>query len=258
MTDHRSLISAISSYVAATSTTLAGHRSMAAWALARPAFARYTSIAEVVRDCRHSGPQRQDLLLAELVSVPGDELAHLAALASLSRKLSAMVAKWRRGGASTTDLKDLEAALVSECWAEIMAVSEAWSGGRRCGEGLAVLIVEGARRSVRTWRRKESTRTVSAGLEGCNRHVGRQLRAQCSRALGRRSCQRSEVGKAKRDGGACSVPEPCPRLQRQRSGRSPWLQPRRLASHALACRTSIGGLRCSPLASSRRVAPAIT
>ncbi|HET9060526.1 MAG TPA: hypothetical protein VFN61_11440 [Acidimicrobiales bacterium] len=155
MTDHRSLISAISSYVAATSTTLAGRRCMAAWALTRPGLARYKSVAELVRECRDSGPQRQDKLLTELLSVPADGLAHIAILASLSPRLSGVLATWRRGGASATDLKDLEAALVSECWAEILALSDALSEGHGCPEGLAVLIVERARQRVRAARRRE-------------------------------------------------------------------------------------------------------
>jgi hypothetical protein len=151
-----SLISAVSSYVDQTGRRLAGHRSFASWSISDPATALFGSLPELVRACRDGSPEVQDNLLSALVAISVEEpLAALAIVAALSSRLGRVVAAWRRGGASPSDLAVLEADLVSECWAAVATLAAGVAGGEAVPPKLAFAIVDRARAAVRAPRLRE-------------------------------------------------------------------------------------------------------
>lgn len=116
----------------------------------------YRDIAALVADCRDGGPPVQDRLLGELLMVARDDpLAQLAVLSSLSRRLATAVSAWARGGASAHDLAELEADLVSACWAEVAAMAGAVAAGQALPERVGLVLTDRARQAVRTSRRRE-------------------------------------------------------------------------------------------------------
>ena len=156
MAPRTSLVSSISDYVNATGATLAGRQAMARWSVTRPALRSFPTLSHVVRAARDGSPAEQDRLLGELLAVAGDEpLAQLAIVAALSRKLSAAVAAWRRGGASVQDLAELEADLVSAAWAEVVSCAAVVNAGREAPARLGLVLVDRGRQSVRVSRRRE-------------------------------------------------------------------------------------------------------
>jgi hypothetical protein len=151
-----SLISAVSTYVDQTGRRLAGLQSFARWSASDPRLARFASLPELVRACRDSSPEVQDNLLDALVAISVDDpLAALAVVAALSRHLGGIVAAWRRGGASASDLAVLEADLVSECWAAVATLASRVPRGELVLSKLGLVIVDRARAAVRAPRLRE-------------------------------------------------------------------------------------------------------
>jgi len=160
-----SLISAVSSYVDHTGRRLTGLKSIARWSTFEPALARFASLPELVRACREGSPEVQDNLLGALVAISvEDPLAALAVVAALSRRLGAVAVAWRRGGASASDLAVLEADLVSECWAAVVALASRVAVGQPVPPKVALVIVDRARAAVRSPRLRE--------LRSARRQVG--------------------------------------------------------------------------------------
>jgi DNA-directed RNA polymerase specialized sigma24 family protein len=163
-----SLISAVSSYVDQTGRHLAGLKSFARWSVSDPTLARFVSLPELVRACRDGSPEVQDNLLGALVAISAeDPLAALAVVAALSRRLGAVAAAWRRGGASASDLAVLEADLVSECWVAVVTLASRVAAGGPVPPKVALVIVDRSRAAVRAPRLRElrSTRR-QVGLDG--------------------------------------------------------------------------------------------
>jgi DNA-directed RNA polymerase specialized sigma24 family protein len=94
-------------------------------------------------------------MLAILSIADGDHLAQLTAVACLSRKLGAVVAGWRRGGASATDIEALEADLVSEAWSAVANAAALLAAGAPPPPRLGLVLVDSARHAVRGPRRRE-------------------------------------------------------------------------------------------------------
>lgn len=167
MAHRTSLISSIGDYVNTVGTTLAGRQALARWSAARPALQPFPTLGHLVRAARDGGLAAQDRLLAEILAVAGDDpLAQLAAVAVLSRKLSAAVAAWRRGGASAQDLAEMEADLVSACWAEVVGCAGAIAAGGDAPARLGLAIADRAVGSVPAGRHRElrsAGRLVSTG-----------------------------------------------------------------------------------------------
>jgi DNA-directed RNA polymerase specialized sigma24 family protein len=158
-----SLISAVSTYVTTTGKRLSGHQALVRWAKAQPELRRFVLIADLASKCRDASPNEQDRLLMALVSVAdGDHLAQLTAVACLSRRLGAVVAGWRRAGASDGDLQALEADLVSEAWSAVANAAACLAAGQPLPPRLGLVLVDNARHAVRASRRRELR---SAGRE---------------------------------------------------------------------------------------------
>ena len=156
MTTPPSLISSVSGYVALLGQRLAGRQALARWACLEPSLARFAHTGELACACREAGPEEQDRLLVAMLAVArDDQLAQLVVVAGLSRRLASAVAAWKRGGASRTDLVNLEADLVSGCWAAVVAVAAALAGGEVQPARLGLALLDQARRSVRAPRRRE-------------------------------------------------------------------------------------------------------
>jgi hypothetical protein len=99
-----------------------------------------------------------------------DPLAALAIVAALSRRLGGVVAAWRRGGASASDLAVLEADLVSECWASVITLAARVASGEGVPPTVAFAIVDRARAAVRAPRLRE-LRAVERRV-GLEDHIG--------------------------------------------------------------------------------------
>jgi len=185
MANSGSLVGAIASYVDQTGRRLAGLQSFARWSVSDPRLARFASLPELVRACRHGAPEVQDALLGALLAVAVDDpLGNLAAIAALSRRLGGVVAAWRLGGASGSDIAVLEADLVSECWAAVAALAAALAAGEPLPPKLALAIVDRARATVRAPRRRElraARRQVR--LEGDLPHLAREDKAPAAEEL---------------------------------------------------------------------------
>jgi DNA-directed RNA polymerase specialized sigma24 family protein len=94
-----------------------GWRAASRWAVTEPALAGYESPAGVARAVRAATPQLQDRVVGALLRVgEGDEWAELTVLAVLAPRVAWAVRAWVAGGVSGSDVADLEADLVSECW----------------------------------------------------------------------------------------------------------------------------------------------
>jgi len=163
MAQTTSLISAVSAHVTTTGKHLSGRQALARWAKAQPELRRFLLIGDFASKCRDASPNDQDRLLLAVVSVAdGDHLAQLTAVACLSRKLGAVVAGWRRAGASSTDLQGLEADLVSEAWSAVANAAARFAVGELMTARLGLVLVDNARHAVRNSRRRELR---SAGRE---------------------------------------------------------------------------------------------
>ena len=163
MAQTHSLISAVSGYVNTTGKHLSGRQALARWAEAQPELRRFVLIGDLASKCRDAKPDDQDRLLLAVVSVAdGDHLAQLTAVACLSRKLGAVVAGWRRAGASAPDLQVLEADLVSEAWSAVANAAACLAAGQPLPPRLGLVLVDKARHAVRASRRRELR---SAGRE---------------------------------------------------------------------------------------------
>jgi DNA-directed RNA polymerase specialized sigma24 family protein len=151
-----SFISAVTAYVSTTGKRLPGHQALARWAKAQPDLGRFVLIGDLASKCRDGTPDEQDRLLLGLVSVAeGDHLAQLTAVACLSRKLGAVVAGWRRAGASATDLQGLEADLVSEAWSAVAHAAARLAAGEPPPPRLGLVLVDSSRHAVRGARRRQ-------------------------------------------------------------------------------------------------------
>jgi DNA-directed RNA polymerase specialized sigma24 family protein len=156
MAQTTSLISSVTAHVSTTGKRLPGHQALARWAKAQPDLAPFVRLGDLACKCRDGSPNEQDRLLLALVSVAdGDHLAQLTAVACLSRKLGAVVAGWRRGGASVADLQALEADLVSEAWSAVANAAARFVGGEPPPARLGLVLVDSARHAVRGPRRRE-------------------------------------------------------------------------------------------------------
>jgi DNA-directed RNA polymerase specialized sigma24 family protein len=191
-----SLINAISSYVDQTGRRLSGIRAYGRWCRAQPLLARYPCLADALRACRYGAPEVQDALLGALVTVAvEDPLGNLAVIAALSRRLGGVVAAWRRGGASGSDIAVLEADLVSECWAAVAVLAAGVASGEALPPKLAFAIVDRAHAAVRAPRRRElraAGRQVR--LQGELPHLAKEDKAPAAEELAR------EIGAAVRAG----------------------------------------------------------
>jgi DNA-directed RNA polymerase specialized sigma24 family protein len=151
-----SLISAVTSYVTTTGQHLSGRQALARWATAQPALSRFRLLGELGSHCRDASPVEQDGLLLALLSVADrDHLAQLTTIACLSRKLGAVVAGWRRAGASYPDLQTLEADLVSAAWSAVADAAARLATGGPAPPRLGLVLVDDARHAVRGARRRE-------------------------------------------------------------------------------------------------------
>jgi DNA-directed RNA polymerase specialized sigma24 family protein len=187
-----SLISAVSGYVRATSTHLSGRQALARWGKTGPSLGQFRTLAELTSCCRDAVPAHQDsLLLALLAAANDDQLAQLTVLACLSRKLCAVVAGWRRAGASADDLRAMEADLVSEAWLAVARTAALLAGGGRPPARVGLVLVDQARHAVRAHRRRELRATGrEVALEHFNgfgqepeRPPGEQLAAEIGAAV---------------------------------------------------------------------------
>jgi hypothetical protein len=124
MSTRTSLISAIVDHVATAGTCPAAKLAAARWHRHQPILAAYGSPAVLAAAGRAVCNRDQDHLLTAVLDVAaGDEWAQLTILAILAPRLRWIVNGWARQPDARTDLADLEAQLVTEVLAAIVATA---------------------------------------------------------------------------------------------------------------------------------------
>ena len=268
-----SLISSVSSYVAAMGRRLDGRQALAHWVQLDPSLTLFAHIGELAESCREAGPKDQDRLLGALLrAARDDELAQLVVVAGLSQRRPVSS---RPGG---------ELAPAGRIWPPWRPTCSASAGprwrslppparnGQCLPDRLGLALVDQAempeRRgtedgaalsSVRAPRRRElraaarQVRIERVAEPAC------EYRRPVAEALATQIVQ-ARAGWAHL-GSCCParLPHPSGRLFDRRGGRSPGLHPGGGASGAVPGRARVGGLEpCCRSASSPRARPSTT
>ena len=156
MPSYQSLLSSLSCYVSARGGHLSGRQALARWAAGEPSLAGFSHLGEVVSACREGPPGDQDALVRALLRVAGnDQLAQLAVVSALSKRLGTAISTWRRGGASPSELAVMQADLVTGCWLAVAGAGARAAAGDPPPERPGLVLVDQARAYVRSPRRRE-------------------------------------------------------------------------------------------------------
>ncbi len=143
-------------HLEAVSASRSARRRCLDWAAAEPALSGYRCPAVLSDAIRTSRPGVQDELISALVRLAAhDDLAQLAAVAGLSRRLDWIVTSWRRAGVPAGELRTLESDLVSECWAAVAVLARAVGDDGGLPPRPALAIVQTAWEQVRGPRRRQ-------------------------------------------------------------------------------------------------------
>lgn len=124
MTNFTGALQALTEHLRLVSASTRGRRAVLRWSLLNPDLAGLGDLAGLAESIRRAGPARQDQLLSVMLGLAtGDQLAQLVAVAGLGGHLQRIVSRWERAGVPVSELRVLEADLVSQCWGAVQGAA---------------------------------------------------------------------------------------------------------------------------------------